>query len=184
MAAVSFRQEIAKDQVMPAVTYDKTEMLQLLARKPRLTSYEVARLLTMHNLRSGRASVLVTVNTVDKARHRFQPQLRAMGVHARGTSALITELKRRTGHPTLPSEQHYNSRALRYLRLLSRVEAGKPIPPRDRGELESWETELRATRRVVDVTPDGVPYTRRASDGELIHGELRPGGKGLLTCGK
>ena len=166
-------------------TYDKTEFLDLLRQDPHLTSQELAEALTLDNLCRG-INRAVTVAAVEKARSRYRRELEALGVPARIRRArLVKILKDRTGHQTLPSWVNTGSNELRLLRWLSRLEAGEDIPPRGQRELESWVRTQRSTRYVVDLTPDGVPYTRPAGQGELTAaGDLLPGGVGLLTRGE
>lgn len=166
-----------------SATFDRGELFRLLRGTPGLPDYEVALALTKHNVMRGR-NLAVTANTVKKARQRYRVELEAVGVHRRnGESVLVSELKSRTGHRTLPAEQCTNSRILKYLRFVSRLEAGKSIPANERGWLESWLDSMRSRKYVVDVTPDGVPYTRPAGPGELTpEGDLFPGGVGLLAA--
>jgi hypothetical protein len=160
---------------VPAATFDKERLLELMTEHPEWGAKALAVELTVWNWTHGLPGVVVRPATITNTISRMRAggaDLPEIWSETRplDTDSSVRQLTANTGRPVAPAR--LMDVLLRDLRVLDRLGKGLPVSSQEAAKARRFETRMRSLLRVVDIDPLGCPIERTARPDELVNGEL------------
>jgi hypothetical protein len=152
--------------VAMARMYDYDYLRKLLREHPEWPHRQVAAAITEHEraVRGDPKYPPITVHAVASAKYRYRDTWDELGDNI--ASLKHDPMRRSQPFNNLPKEYYYTVE-IQALRTLSKMSRGGPVTDKRRREAENLVAKLVANREVIDVTPRGQPYRRRARPDEV-----------------